>query len=208
MIDFIDEALGGAERESDADGLVWLPAISVDDPEIDVFVTFDDRDVDAVAIGIGAVFRSSDPSTETTISVPLFLAAKEGRSIASPLHLGHAGARLKLSTSIVVDDSAPTPGEAHLGSIAIAIDLPTAAGDADPTFGVTFGELQLPGATVPTDVSVAAENVDELDEAIVELVLSLVASRQLRSVPVHSSTSPDCSDSPATPCPTSRSSDS
>ncbi len=88
LIDFIDEALGGAERESDTDGLVWLPAISVDDPEIDVFVTFDDRDVDAVVIGIGAVFRSSDPSTETTISVPLFLAAKEGRSIASPLHLG------------------------------------------------------------------------------------------------------------------------
>jgi len=174
LVAFVDEALGGADRETDPSGVVWLPIVSIEDPTIELSITLDDRPDDFVALGIGVVFRTDDPASRTTLSLPLFRAAKVRPTNASPLLLGQPGARLSLTTSITVDADEPTPGEAHLGAIGLELDIPTNSGDAPPSFGLTLTDLQLPGATTPSTLNVSAAEADELDDAVMDLVLSLV----------------------------------
>ncbi len=172
LIAFVDEALGGADRTTE-EGVVWLPVVGIDDPAIDLFVTIDDRPADSIALGLGVAFSTAAPISRTTLSLPLFRAAKEHESV-DPLLLGQAGARLRLATSITVDASPPAPGAAHLSSIGLEVDVPTSADDVPPSFGLTLTGLQLPGATAPRDLHVSAAGADELDDALLDLILSLV----------------------------------
>ena len=48
---------------------------------------------------------------------------------------------------------------------------------ADASFGFSLTGLQMPGATVPIDINVQATSVGELDDALLELVLSLVKAQ-------------------------------
>ncbi len=173
LIAFVDEALGGADRSTE-DGVVWLPVVGIEDPAFEVYVTIDDRPTDWIALGLGIAFSTSDPASRTTVSLPLFRAAKANHTVDSALLLGQPGARLRLTTSITIDDSTPTSGEAHLGAVGLEVDVPTAAGDAPPTFGLTLTGLQLAGATAPRDLHVSATGADDLDDAIIDLILSLV----------------------------------
>ena len=64
------------------------------------------------------------------------------------------------------------------GAIGIDVDLPTAPADpVDPVFGLSLSGFQLPGAATPRDIRVAADGLDELDDALLDLVLSLVKAQ-------------------------------
>ena len=42
LIAFVDEAMGGADRSTDPRGVVWLPIVHIDDPDLTVSITVDD----------------------------------------------------------------------------------------------------------------------------------------------------------------------
>ena len=89
LVAFVDEAMGGADREADASGATWLPVVSLDDPHLTVSVTVDDEPADHVIIGLGVSFATTNPGSRTSASVPLFQAAKANSTPPStPFVLG------------------------------------------------------------------------------------------------------------------------
>lgn len=185
LIAFVDEAMGGADRTSDPRGVIWLPLVHLDDPDLTLAITVDESAADGLHIGLGVAVRTSDPVSESTLAVPLFRAHKDGGpSVSEPLLLGSSGGRIRLSTEITIDASAPAPGSARLGAIGVEVDLPTAPDDpVAPVFGLSLRGFQLPGASAPRDIRVAADGVDELDDALLDLVLSLVKSQADAAAP-------------------------
>lgn len=188
LIAFVDEAMGGADRETDPRGVVWLPIVHIDDPDLTLAVTVDEQAADnTLHIGIALSVRTSgDVDSTSSLAVPLFRAKKDGGpAVSNPLLLGSNGGRIRLATDITIDSGPALPGQARLGAIGLEIELPTAPGDGDAVFGLSLTGFQLPGATSPRDIRVVADGVDELDDALLDLVLALVKS-QADSQPANS----------------------
>ncbi|HSQ28716.1 MAG TPA: DUF6603 domain-containing protein [Gemmatimonadaceae bacterium] len=184
IIAFVDEAMGGADRTTDPHGVVWLPIVSLDDPDLTVAITVDDKQPDGIHIGVGLLVRTTNPTSQTSLGVPLFRAKKNGGPSNPPFLLGTAGGRIHIATSITVDATPPTPGTARLGAIGLDIDVPTSPSDpVPPVFGLSLTGFQLPGATSPHDIRVAADGLDELDDALLDLVLSLVRTQADAAAP-------------------------
>jgi large repetitive protein len=176
LVAFVDTVLGGAERSSDADGLVWLPIVAHSGPDLTLFAVFDVQP-EYVGIGVGASMTSmSAPAASARAYVPVFRAARRGHSVASPILLGQPGAAVHVSADITVDVGSPAPGEAHLGGIALDLRVPT-AGEAPPRISLALRGLQLPGATQPTDLSLSLSDADELADSVLQLVLGLVKAQ-------------------------------
>nr|MBA3774065.1 hypothetical protein [Ramlibacter sp.] len=178
LIAFVDEAMDGADRTTEA-GVVWLPIVSIKESGLTIAVTIDEGKSDALHIGLGLRVTTSGPASATTLAVPLFRAQKKGGpSVSQPLLLGSVGGRLRIGTSITVDAAPAVPGQARLGGIGIEVDLPTSPADTKgAVFGLALSGLQLPGALTPRDVRVSANDADALDDALLDLVLSLVKAQ-------------------------------
>jgi large repetitive protein len=179
LVAFVDEALGGADRSTDPTGVIWLPIVELREQHLTIAVTVDEEQDDGLHIGLGIAVDTTSPRSTTRLAIPLFRAKKQGGpNIAEPLLLGSRGGRIKIGTAITVDESAPIPGTARLGAIGLDVDVPTAPGDPKaPVFGLSLSDFQLPGATEPRDIRVAADGLDELDDAVLDLVLSLVKAQ-------------------------------
>src|SRR5262249_8903079 len=138
-----------------------------------------DEQPDGIHIGVGLQVSTTSPTSLTSLGIPLFIAKKDGGpSVPSPFLLGTPKGRIHIATSITIDSSPPTPGTARLGAIGLDIDVPTAPGvPVPPVFGLSLTGFQLPGAQSPRDIRVAADGLDELDDAVLDLVLSLVRSQ-------------------------------
>ena len=178
LIAFVDDALGGADRTTEA-GVIWLPILSLDNPALSVAVTVDESQSDALHIGVGFKFSTQNPTSSTTLAIPLFRAQKgNGPAVTESLLLGSSGGRIRIGTTITIASAPPVPGQAHFGAIGIEVDVPTSIADPQaPMFGLVLSALQLPGATSPRDVRVAADGTGQLDDALLDLVLSLVKSQ-------------------------------
>jgi large repetitive protein len=185
LVAFVDEAMGGADRTTDPTGVIWLPIVHIDDPDLTVAITVDESHSDGIRIGVGISVRTASPKSNSSLAIPLFLAKKEsGPSVSNPLLLGASGGRIRISTSITIDETPPVAGQARLGAIGIDFDLPTSPGDPlDPVFGISLTGFQLPGATHPRDIRVAADGLDELDDAVLDLILSLVKAQADAAAP-------------------------
>ncbi|HEY7487640.1 MAG TPA: DUF6603 domain-containing protein [Streptosporangiaceae bacterium] len=176
LVAFIDEVLGGATRETDPQGLIWLPVVAVPTPLLTVYVVLDENPAGYVGVGVGARLTTLDPASSTQVHVPVFRAAKSGHSVASPLLLGTADAVVQLTTEITVDEAIPAPGAAALRAVAISVDVPTAAGPP-PRFGLTLRGLQLPGTSQPSDLALDVSDLDELDDVVLNLIFGLVQAQ-------------------------------
>src|SRR5689334_10048432 len=178
LIAFVDEVMGGADRTTE-DGVIWLPVVSLDDPPISVAVTIDERPSDGLHIGLGLRFTTTEPESATTLSVPLFRARKEGGDeVTAPFLLGSPGGRIRISTEITTDSAPPLPQQPRLGAIGLEVDVPTAGNDTrGPVFGLSLTGLQLPGTDAPRDVRVVADGAEQLDDALLDLVLSLIRAQ-------------------------------
>lgn len=176
LITFIDDVLGGSERRTDTAGRIWLPIVEEDDPDIDFYLVLDESPSNHVHIGLGISVRTSSPDSVTSLHVPLFKAGKGTQSVANPVLLGTAEGAIGLSVEITVDPAPPVPGMAHLGRVGLAIEVPTAAG-RPPSFAVTLGALQLPGAPTPRDLEISLDSIEALDDAALDLVLGLIQAQ-------------------------------
>ena len=124
LMAFIDEAMGGDERSTD-NGVTGLPLLELDDPPLQVAITVDDRPAEGLHIGLGLRCSTTGPTSATTVAIPLFRAQKQGGPTVEPLLLGSVGGRIRLGSTITLDDAAPVPGQARLGGIGLEIELPT-----------------------------------------------------------------------------------
>jgi len=180
LIAFVDEAMGGADREADLAGAIWLPIVRLTNPDLTVAITIDESPATAVLVGLGVSFSTDSPASRNSVSVPLFRAAKDvpqEHPRPSPFVLGGADGRIRFETLITVDDDPPVPGEARLGAIGLEVDVPTSSDGDPPVFGFVLEGLQLPGAPAPETLSVSAASADQLDDAVLDLVLSLVRAQ-------------------------------
>ena len=179
LVAFVDDVLGGEERTTDPDGLVWLPIVDEDDPDLTISIVLDEQPAAYVGIGVGMRVATTDPASETTLHVPLFRAGKKDRPAGplDPLLLGTSDGVVRLTTEITVDPAAPVPGTAHLGAVGLEVRVPTGAGGPDPSFGLTLRALQMPGANAARDLAIGAGALDELDDAALDLVLGLVRAQ-------------------------------
>ena len=180
LIAFVDEALGGADRTTDPNGVVWLPIVSLDDPDLTLALTIDEVSGTLLHIGIGILVRTAGPDSTSSLSVPLFCARRgAGAALGSGerLLLGQPGGRIRLATGITIDGAPPVPGQARLGGIGLELELPTAGNDTPPVFGLSLSDFQLPGSAAPQDLRVVANGTDEIDDALLGLVLALLKAQ-------------------------------
>ncbi len=176
LLAFVDEALGGADNTTEA-GVIWVPLVKVPELPLTVAMTVDESRSDGLHIGIGLKVTTTAPvASSSSLSIPLFRAKKDGSTTGPLLLLGSSDGRIRVATQVTVSDGAAVPGQARLGAISLTMDLPTGPG-ADATFGLGLTGLQMPGASSPRDVFVDAASADELDDALLELVLSLVKAQ-------------------------------
>jgi hypothetical protein len=181
LIAFVDDVLGGEERVTAPGSTTWLPVVSLRPPtnphHLDVAVIITAPDGQPITIGLGLAAQTTDPvATRTTIEIPLFQLDSDAASAPEVFLLGQVAGRIRVASSVTIDPDPPQPGQARIGSIGLDLDIPTSAADTEPVFGLTLGSLQLPGAAVPQDIRISADGADELDDAVLDLVLSLVRS--------------------------------
>lgn len=175
LLAFIDEALGGADNSTE-NGVIWVPLIKVPDLPLTLAMTVDERPSDGLYVGLGLKVATDDPVSVSTLSVPLFCAHREGAATQGALVLlGSSRGRIKVGTQVTVSGPA-VPGQARLGAIGLSMELPTGPGAA-ATFGFSLTGLQMPGASTPRDVNLQAGSVDELDDVLLDLVLSLLKAQ-------------------------------
>ena len=93
LLAFVDEALGGSARETDARGVIWLPLIELPSPRLGLFITVDEQPADGIRLGLGLRVQTPAPVSQSQLEVPLLRAAREGGGAVSPVWLGQPGAR-------------------------------------------------------------------------------------------------------------------
>ena len=180
LIAFVDAALGGADRSTEA-GVIWLPVVEVAEPPLLFALTLDEGRADGLHVGLGVRVRTAAPVpvSHTTLTMPLFRVKKDGGpGVSEPLLLGTNDGCIRIATQVTLDAAPAVPGQARLGGIGLEIEVPTAAGGANqPRFALALAGLQLPGALAPQDLRVAADSAEQLDDAVLELVLGLVKAQ-------------------------------
>ncbi len=170
LINFVDQILA-IERETDADGLIWLQIAEHDDPHVTVYVVLDPTPADYVAIGVGVRVTTAPIVSNSSTYVPVFRAAKTGHSVPDAILIGNSpDAKIRISTEITIGTGPP------LGGVALQLKIPTAAG-ASPEFSLSLKKLQLPGASAPQDLTVSASDVSQLEQSALNLVLGLVRAQ-------------------------------
>ncbi len=176
LLAFVDEALGGADLTV-IQGVTWLPIVSLHDIGLTVAVTVNPAPADGLHIGLGlkVATRAPAPVSATTLTIPLFRTRKQGGPpVSQPLLLGSDAGRIAVEVAITLDSGVPTPGQPRLGGISLTFDTPTSAGGPAPAFGMALLGLQMPGAAAPRDVRINAQGANELDDALLDLLLTLL----------------------------------
>ncbi|MCK0126068.1 hypothetical protein MWU76_16880 [Gelidibacter sp. F2691] len=172
LLTVMDRLLEG-DTEIDGAGHQWLPIVASDDGAATFYFVIDDEPETEVHVGLGVRLKTTNPGTSTSFFVPLFRAAKESHSVPDPVLIGHPGGKIILASEVVVDPNPPS-GEAGLRAIGLVFTAPTAAGDGDPEVALSLGGLFLPGFSGPRDFSLSVSDLDELDEAALELILGII----------------------------------
>ncbi|CCK31826.1 hypothetical protein BN159_7447 [Streptomyces davaonensis JCM 4913] len=185
LVEFVDELLGGPDATTDDGGRAWLPLVDVEDGTFQLFATLQEtRDGAAVRVGAGVRVGVSSGGVDCRIEAhaPLFLAAGTA-PVADPVLIGSADAPVEISLRVGLPGGT-APGGVELTSAVLAARVPTSAGEP-ASVRLALGGLRLPGAGAPRDLVVDVDNLDDLDDALLELVLGLVRA-QVATLPAGS----------------------
>ena len=174
LVSFLDDVLDDGAVQSDRDNRVRLPIVTHDDPNLTVAVVLQPT-AQTVIVGLGVDLQTA--TTHTTLDVALFQTARGNADPPDPvLLLGQRGGRIRLATTVHLDAGTPPPGQFHLASIAVEVDVPTTDQDDAPALALTLGGLQLPGGT-RRDLELSLSQLDQLDDTVLDLVLGLVRAQ-------------------------------
>ena len=170
LVSFVDEVLD--EHDTVQGGVTWLPVVVTHDPELTVAVTLDDRPADHIEVGVGAQLANGSGTASLEITVPLFRAAKKNHTVTNVLLLGDGGT-IDIAAELTVDTTQPVPGEAHIGGVAVSVQVPTGGQAPDPVLALTIRDLQLPGATSPSTFSLDATGLEGIEHTLLQLVVGV-----------------------------------
>ena len=126
-----------------------------------------------MGIGVGVRIAATDPiasiEAQCRSSVPRWPQRQ------SPMLIGSGDAVVTVTAEVTVDASARAwPGASRQHPAASGV--PTGGGAA-PTISLALQQLQMPGASSAEDLTVSADNADELEHSILNLVLGLVRAQ-------------------------------
>ncbi len=183
LVSFLDDVLGGERAATDSRGRQWLPLVTVEDGRFSAYAVIE-ASTDRVTIGAGArvsMISASGVGCDVEAVVPLFAQpVAGGRVTVVP---GTPGALVDLALDLTFP-SGTSSANVALAAAALDVGVPTRAGD-EPRFGLVLRGLRLPGATAATDVTVSAQGLDDLDDALVALVLGLVRAQAAALAPAE-----------------------
>jgi hypothetical protein len=174
LVAFVDEMLGGDEAGTDDQGRQWLPLITVGAGRFTACAVIQ-PEAGRVVVGVGlrvAVTSASGVGCDVEAVVPLFAQPTSGPTTVVP---GSVGAYVDLSLDLTFPPGT-SRAEVSLAGVALDVGVPTWAG-GEPRFGLVLRGLRLPGAATATDVAITADALDELDDALVGLVLGLLRAQ-------------------------------
>ena len=69
--------MGGADRTTDPTGVVWLPMVHLNTPDLTIAITVDELKPEGIHMGVGISVRTTAPKSNSTLAMPLFLAHRE-----------------------------------------------------------------------------------------------------------------------------------
>ena len=189
LLAFVDGVLGPPDR-ADRAGQTWVPLFTETEPHITVSAVLADTTGTAgtagtVQLGVGFEHTSAGgpPTVSTRVHVPLFqFERRDGTPPVGPaglpcwLLLGTPGARVRIEVDATLTGSAPAPGAAALGGVAVGFGVPT-TGEDSLTVEFTLRDLQLPGAPGPRTFSFDATGLSELGADVLDLLVGLVRAQ-------------------------------
>ncbi|RZU11327.1 hypothetical protein EV645_6489 [Kribbella rubisoli] len=177
MVRFAEAVLAAGEH-NESGGVTLLHlfdlrtlAPGTDLPDLTIKVSLDANPADYIEIGLAVFFSTEDPATTTDVRIPLYRAAKAGRSVAQPFAL-LAGGLVHLSTDLTLSSQQPAVDEFGLAGVSIGLDTALTAG-ATPQFQLVLKDLHLPGAATSQDLTIGGAGQD-LEQTLLSLVLGLV----------------------------------
>ena len=173
LLEFVDEILGDATQKTDDEGWAWVPVVDVEEGALTVSVVVEELPA-AVHVGVGLrldLTTQSGVGVEAEVLVPLFASARgDGPAPDNPLLLGSAGADIELDLALTLPDGEVAGGVALAGA---TLGASIATAGEEPAFRLALQGLALPGATAPRDIVVDAAGLEELDDAVLDLLLGL-----------------------------------
>ncbi len=175
LVAFTDRMLGGDDASTDAQGRQWLPLVGVGDGAFAAYAVIEVAG-GRVQVGAGArvdVTSQSGVRCAVEAVAPLFGQPLAGGDVVAVL--GSTGAFVDLSLDLTFPGGTASADVALAGA-ALDVAVPTWSGGT-PTFGLTLRGLRLPGVSAASDVEVTGDSLDQLDDALLGLVLGLVRAQ-------------------------------
>ena len=175
LVSFVDDVLGGQEASTDSNGRQWLPLVTVEDGAFSAYAVLD-AGGSSVVTGVGARVRvtsGSGVACSVDAHLPLFAQPVAGGDVQ--VVPGTAGAFVDASLALTFPPGTQSQGVA-LAGVSLDVGVPTWPG-GEPRFGLVLQGLRLPGTAAASDVTVQADRLDELGDALVGLVLGLLRAQ-------------------------------
>jgi len=175
LVAFVDDVLGGEEASTDAAGRQWLPLVTVEGGAFSAYAVLE-ADGSRVTTGVGARVRvttASGVGCTVDAHLPLFAQPIAGGDVQ--VVPGTDGSFIDLALGLTFPAGTET-ADVALAGVSLDVGIPTWP-TGQPRFGLVLQGLRLPGTTSASDVTVQADRLDELDDALVGLVLGLLRAQ-------------------------------
>ncbi len=136
LLSFVDGVLGPPDRATRA-GQTWVPLFAEQSPHVTISAVVQEVD-GQVRVGIGLEHSTSGglPHISTRVHVPVLRVAQRNHtlppdttSLPEWLMLGRASGHVEIGVDATFTETAPTPGAASLGGVAVAVGIPTGGDD-------------------------------------------------------------------------------
>ncbi len=172
------EAVLARGTHTEQDGIVLLPVLDLRElsgnpalPDLVVQVSLDARPADYTEVGLAATLKTTTPVSTTDVVIPLYRAAKHGKTVAQTFALLDGGV-VKVSVDLTLQTASPPPDEFGLAGVSVAVET-ALSGGPPPAFTLLLKGLHLPGAAASSDVQVGGPGVS-IQDSLLSLVLGLV----------------------------------
>jgi hypothetical protein len=177
LIRFADAVLAkGNHREQG--GVVLVPVMNLRQlsgdetlPDVVISVSLDAGPANYTEVGLAAALTTIDPASTTQVAIPLYRAAKTGKTVPQAFALLDGGV-VKLATELTLQTATPSIDDFGLAGVSAAVET-ALTGGSPPSFTLALKGLHLPGAASSSDVQIGGPGVS-VQDSLLSLVLGLV----------------------------------
>jgi hypothetical protein len=177
LIRFADAVLADGNH-GEQDGVVLVPVVNLRElsgdstlPDVVVSVSLDAGPASYTEVGLAAVLTTTSPASTTQVAIPLYRAAKTGKTVPQAFALLDGGV-VKLATELTFQTATPPVDDFGLAGVSATVET-ALAGGSPPSFTLALKGLHLPGAGSSSDVQIGGPGVS-VQDSLLSLVLGLV----------------------------------